>query len=236
MSDLTALHEALATLVVTGRDQTEVLSDLTGIARRAMPGSEASSITLIRGDKASTAAFDGQMAIDADELQYQRGNGPCIDAGLAGLTLVVDDMSREQRWPDYAAHAATHGVASSLSIPLPFQGAVIGALNNYSAQRHAFGEDDIALGEAVSGWVALAAGRAEHSARTADEVANLYTAMASRAIIEQAKGILMERRKVSADEAFTVLARASQNANVKLRHVAEGLVNTGALPGSATPA
>lgn len=74
MPDLTALHQALAGVVLGGRGLAEVLTEITGIARTAMPGAEASSITLIRGETAFTAAFDGQMAIDADEPQYQRGS------------------------------------------------------------------------------------------------------------------------------------------------------------------
>jgi GAF domain-containing protein len=230
MPDLTALHEALARVVLGGRDLPEVLTEITGIARRAMPGSEASSITLIRGEKAFTAAFDGQMAMDADELQYQRGYGPCVDAGRAGQVFLVEDMREEQRWPDYAKHVAAQGVRSSLSVPLPFQGMTIGALNNYAATPGAFGEADLAVGQEVAAWVALAVGNADMIARTAEDLAGMKAAMASRASIEQAKGILMERHKITEDQAFTLLSRASQNANIKLREVADELVRTGALP------
>src|SRR3954470_19733255 len=139
MYDLTALHEDLAGIVLVDRELNDVLSDITGAARRAMPGAEAASITLIRGDEAFTAAYDGQMALDADELQYERGYGPCLDAGRAGQVFLVEDMATEQRWPDYARHAAAHGVGSSLSVPLPFQSALIGALNNYASRPDAFG-------------------------------------------------------------------------------------------------
>jgi len=230
MPDLTALHQALARVVLGGRDLTEVLTEIAGIARRAMPGSEASSITLIRGEKAFTAAFDGQMAMDADELQYQRGYGPCLDAGRAGQIFLVNDMRSEQRWPDYAQHVSAHGVGSSLSVPLPFQGVTIGALNNYAATPGVFGQADIAVGQEVAAWVALAVGNADMIARTADDLAGMRAAMASRAVIEQAKGILMERRKVTEDQAFTALSHASQNTNIRLRDVADELVRTGALP------
>ena len=230
MPDLTALHEALAGVVLGGRGLTEVLTEIAGIARRAVPGSEASSITLIRGETAFTAAFDGQMAMDADELQYQRGYGPCVDAGRAGQVFLVEDMRREPRWPDYARHAAARGVLSSLSVPLPFQGVTIGAVNNYSAAPGAFGEADIAVGQEVAAWVALAVGNADMIARSAEELAGMRAAMASRAVIDQAKGILVERRKFTEDQAFTELSRASQNTNIKLRDVADELVRTGALP------
>ncbi|HEV7872004.1 MAG TPA: GAF and ANTAR domain-containing protein [Modestobacter sp.] len=229
---LGALHQELARVVLVDRELSEVLDEIVRIARRAIPGSEATSITLIREDRGFTAACDGQLAMDADELQYERGYGPCLDAGRSGELFVVTDMGTEERWPDYAAHVAKLGVRSSLSVPLPFQGASIGALNNYARQPVAFGERDVALGEEVAAFVAIAVGNAEAAARATDDVANMRRAMASRAVIEQAKGILMERYKITSEQAFTLLTHASQRSNVKLRDVAEELTATGVLHGS----
>jgi GAF domain-containing protein len=232
MVDMTRLHEDLARVVLVGRDLADVLLELTTIARRAMPGSEATSITLIRNGSPFTAAHEGQIALDADELQYQRDYGPCVDAGRSGQVFLISDMSTEQRWPDYNRHAAERGVGSSLSVPLPFQAATIGALNNYSTRPGAFGEDDIVIGEEVASWVALAVANASAAATAADEAMNMREAMITRGGIEQAKGILMERHKVTADQAFTILSKASQRTGIKLRDVAGQLVSTGALPGS----
>jgi GAF domain-containing protein len=229
MHDLTQLHEALARVVLADREFFDVLTAITGLARRAMPGTEAASITLIRGEVPFTAAHDGQMALDADELQYERGYGPCMDAGRAGQMFLVNDMRTEQRWPDYAQHVAAHGVLSSLSVPLPFQGAAIGALNTYAGHPEAFGEQDVVLAEEVAAWVAVAVGNANTTARSSDDLTHLRTAMMSRAVIEQAKGILMERHKITEDEAFTILTHASQQTNTKLRDVAADLVRAGAL-------
>ena len=172
------------------------------------------------------------MALDAAELQYKRGYGPCIDAGPAGQVLRVADMPTEERWPDYAREVAAHGIGSSLSVPLPFQSVTIGALNTYASRPHAFSEEDHLLAEEVASWVALAVGNAEAATRTSDEVVHLRIAMRSRAGIEQAKGILMERYKITDDRAFAVLTRASQQSNIKLREVADQLVRTGSLPGA----
>jgi GAF domain-containing protein len=231
-ANLVDLHRELARVVLVGRELPEVLTEVVGIARRAIPGSEATSITLIRNERAFTAAYDGQLAMDADELQYQRGYGPCLDAGRAGELFVVTDMRTEERWPDYARHALERGVGSSLSVPLPFQGATIGALNNYSGRPHAFGGADVRLGEEVAAFVAIAVGNAEGAARATTDVANMRQAMVSRSVIEQAKGILMERYKITAEQAFTLLTHASQRANIKLRDIAEELVTTGVLRGS----
>ena len=229
MPNLIDLHENLARVALTGRDLGEVLSEITAVARKAIPAVDAASITLIRGEKAFTAAYDGQMALDADERQYERGYGPCIDAGRAGQVMAVDDMTAEQRWPDYCRVVASRGIGSSLSIPLPFQSTTIGALNNYSRSTNAFGDADRSLAEEVASWIALAIGHADVAAQTSDELSHLKTAMKSRAVIEQAKGILVERFKITEEMAFTILARASQDGNVKLRDVASELVTTGAL-------
>jgi GAF domain-containing protein len=234
VSELMRLHEALARVVLVDREFTQILSEIISIARKEMPGADAAGITLIRGETAFTAAHDGQMALDADELQYQRGYGPCMDAGRAGQVFLIDDMRSEQRWPDYAQNAYKHGVGSSLSVPLPFQGAMIGALNTYAGRPHAFGDDDITLSQEIVGWLAIAVENAEATTRTADDLLHLRTAMLSRAVIEQAKGVLMERYKITQDQAFTLLTHSSQHTNVKLRDVAEELVRTGALLGSAS--
>ena len=226
------LHEELARVVLVGRDLAEVLAEITTIARRSMPGSDACSITLIRDDEPFTAAHDGRMALDADELQYQRDYGPCVDAGRSGQTFTVEDMATEHRWSDYGPHAAAQGVGSSLSLPLPFQAATIGALNNYSTRRAGFGDVDVAVGEEVSSWVALAVATASAAASMAEEAANMRAAMVTRGTIEQAKGVLMERYKITADEAFSLLSRASQHTGLKLRDLAHELVQTGTMPGS----
>ena len=229
---LGALHQELAGVVLVDRDLSAVLTEIVQISRRAIPGARATSITLIRGDRGFTAAYDGQIAMDADELQYARGYGPCLDAGRSGEVFLVRDMRTEERWPDYALHAAGIGVGSSLSVPLPFQGATIGALNNYATEAGAFGDGDVVMGEEVAAFVAIAVANAEASARATDDVANMRRAMESRSVIEQAKGILMERYKITSEQAFTLLTHASQRSNVKLREIAEELATTGVLRGS----
>jgi GAF domain-containing protein len=163
-------------------------------------------------------------------LQYERGYGPCMDAGRAAQVFLIDDMRSEQRWPDYAQHAAAHGVLSSLSVPLPFQGATIGALNTYVGRPQVIDDSDLELAQEVAAWVAVAVGNAEAAARTSEDLTHLRTAMMSRAFIEQAKGILMERHKITEDEAFTILTHASQRTKTNLRDVAAELVRTGTLP------
>ncbi|KQS65855.1 GAF and ANTAR domain-containing protein [Modestobacter sp. Leaf380] len=227
---MSALSESLASVSLGDVPLAQSLSRVTEIARSAIPHTEATSITLMRGNDPFTVSYSGQLASDADELQYQRGYGPCMDAARAGLTLVVHDMSTDDRWPDYARQAAERGALSSLSVPLPFQGATIGGLNNYATTRKAFSDEDVAVAEEVAAFVAIAVANADAMARAVDTAEQMRTAMASRAVIEQAKGVLMERHKVTPEDAFTMLTHASQRTNTKLRTIAETLVFTGQLP------
>lgn len=215
----------LAKVPLSGRDLSETLGEITRIARRAVPGAEATSITLVRDDRGFTAAHDGQLALDADELQYERGYGPCLDAGRTGLTMLVCDMRTEARWPDYAAAVVPKGVLSSLSIPLPFQGATIGALNTYSTRVDAYTEDSLRHGEEVASFIAVAVVNAEAHAASSQLAHQMQEAMASRAVIDMAKGMLMAQNGCTPDEAFTILSHASQRSNRKLRDIAGAMVD-----------
>jgi len=222
------LLRELSRVVFVDRTLTDVLTDVTAIAARWIPGAEASSITLLRGDKAYTAAHSGDMALAADELQYEHGHGPCMDAGRGGVLLRVDDMRTEERWPDYVAHVvATTPVRSSLSVPLPYQGSSIGALNNYSTQPEAFASpESIRAGTDVAEVIAVAVANADSHAQLFEQARNMRMAMESRAVIEQAKGVLMAQRHVDAEQAFEILREASQRYNRKLREIAVGIVES----------
>jgi ANTAR domain/GAF domain len=202
----------------------DVLQRLVDIAKDALPGADELSTTLVRGEKAWTAAYTGRLALDADELQYERGYGPCMDAGRTGTVLLVDDMREETRWPDYAAHVVGHGVLSSLSVPLPIQTDVIGALNCYSRTPSAFPPEAIEVAEEVAGHVAVAVGNAVVYSNATTLVNQMRTAMASRSVIDQAMGIVMAQNRCDPDTAFAILTRASQNRNVKLRDLARSTV------------
>jgi GAF domain-containing protein len=218
----------LSKVELVDRTLAEVLTDITAIAARSIPGAEASSITLLRADKAFTAAHFGEMALAADELQYEHGYGPCMDSGRGGVLLRVDDMRMEERWPEYVAHVvATTPVLSSLSIPLPYQGSSIGALNNYSTKPGAFASpESLRAGSDVAEVIAVAVANADAHARLFDQAHNMRVAMESRATIEQAKGVLMAQRHIDADQAFEILREASQRYNRKLRDIAFGIVQS----------
>jgi GAF domain-containing protein len=227
LSGVDRLLRDLSRLALADRTLEEVLGDIVSIANREIPGAESTSITLVRGDKAFTAAHFGQMALDADELQYQEGGGPCMDAGRGGVVLRVDDMRTEQRWPDYVPRVLETGVRSSLSVPLPYQGSTIGALNIYSGQPAAFASpESLQAGLEVAETIAVAVANADAHWQLSEQARNMRLAMESRATIEQAKGVLMAQRHVTAEQAFEILREASQRYNRKLRDIAAGILES----------
>ena len=202
----------------------EVLQQLVDIAKDALPGADEVSSTLVRGDRAWTAAYTGELALDADEMQYERGYGPCMDAGRTGTVLLIDDTRDETRWPDYTAQVVTRGVLSSLSVPLPIQTDVIGALNCYSRTPSAFSSEAIEVARELADHVAVAVGNAVAYTDAATLLEQMRSALASRSVIDQAMGVVMAQNRCDADAAFAILTRASQNRNIKLREVARSIV------------
>jgi GAF domain-containing protein len=225
MQPVEALWRALSRVQLADRELDDVLGEVTRLAAEHVPGAESTSITLVRGDTPMTAAHCGDMALAADELQYERGHGPCLDAGRAGVQIRIDDMHTEPRWSDYTARVVEVGVRSSLSTPLPYQGRSIGALNLYSTRPAAFASEDSAeAGREVAEAVAVAVANADAHAQLGAHARNMQLAMESRAVIEQAKGVLMAQRHVDAEAAFDLLRDASQRYNRKLRDIAAGVV------------
>jgi GAF domain-containing protein len=201
-----------------------VLDKIAELAQRAIPGADDVSVTLIRGRGPHTAAFTGDLALACDERQYERGHGPCLDAARTTATLLIDDMGQETRWPDYTAAAIDAGAHSSLSIGLPVHESVTGALNIYATKPDAFDDDAIVVAQTFAGYAAVALANAHLYDAQASLAQHMQAAMENRAVIEQAKGIIMAARRCSPDEAFQILTKLSQDTNHKLRDVATALV------------
>ena len=214
----------LATIVLAEETLDSVLSKIVELTKQVVTAADEVSLTLVRRGRAETAAYTGVLAMQADERQYGLDSGPCLDAGRGGEVLHIRDMRTEDRWPEYTPQAARSGILSSLSVPLPFQEDLIGALNIYSRSDDAFDDNAMRAGQTVAAYAAIAVANADSFASTAEMAENLRVAMASRATIEQAKGVLMARGGITPDKAFEMLVRASQRENRKLRDVASDLV------------
>ncbi|MEV4661089.1 GAF and ANTAR domain-containing protein [Micromonospora echinofusca] len=206
----------------------DVLQRVAELAKRALDTPVQVSVTLVRNGTGHTAAFTDDLARDMDERQYAQERGPCLDAAASGDLVSVPDLTAEDRWPDWAERGVKAGLGSSLSIGLPIQDAVVGALNVYARTPHAFDDDTVTVLETFAAYAAVALANAHLYDSTATLAQQMQEAMASRAVIEQAKGIIMAERRCAPGEAFDILAKVSQDSNRKVRDVAQALVDRAA--------
>ena len=231
-ANATEALERLGRLALRELSMEGLLQQVAELSKTVMPGNPETSVLLLVKDKPTTVVSTGQLATDLDERQYERGHGPCLHAARTGELTEITDTRTDGRWPDYTLRAAERGNLSSLSIPLPIDEdeQVSGALNIYAREPDAFDEDARAAATGFGPYAAIAVANmhAYESARSMAD--NLRVALETRAVIDQAKGILMERHKLTADQAFQVLSRVSMNSNRKVRDIAGHLVHTGDFP------
>jgi GAF domain-containing protein len=202
----------------------ETLQAVIAAAVDVVPGAGSAGVTLAAGRKTpETWVASDDLARRIEALQAQAAQGPGLEASREQRSVRVDDVATDQRWPRFAASAAVEGVVSVLSFPLSLYAGRLGALSLYSRASVAFTQRSEDIGSAFASHASLAIVSAQREA-------GLLVAVDHRDLIGQAKGILMERHKVTADQAFQLLVRASQHSNVPLYDVAFELAATGVYP------
>jgi GAF domain-containing protein len=199
----------------------ETLGAIVDSARHSVPGFEHAGISTIdRRGRITTRAASDEIVQTLDDLQYELNEGPCVDAMRQDRIVVVPDIRHEQRWQRYVAAAArTTGLKSQLAVRLFLDDkGTIGGLNLYSTTQKEIAADAPNIAELFAAHAAIAFGHAF-------SVEGLNQALVSRQQIGQALGILMERHDIDPDQAFAYLARVSSHSNVKLRDVAQALID-----------
>lgn len=202
-------------------DQT--LSAILGSATSVITHADHAGLNLLVRGRFEPQATVGSAPDPLDALQQRTGVGPCIDASRDQTGIDVDDMADESRWPDFTAEALRLGVHAIFCVPLWVDHRRMGSLSLYAEKPRAF--DDTAKRLA-----ALYATHAAIALLEAQRTDQLRRALASRDVIGQAKGILMAQRRITADQAFTLLAQASRATDAKVVDIAEHVAATGALP------
>jgi GAF domain-containing protein len=228
LDDVSDAITQLAQLLVDDLDLSGMLQRVADLAAQTIPDCDSAGVTLVDGHRPTTTAATDERTLVVDEAQYAAGDGPCLHAyRTCSVQRVCTDEAR-QRYPEFARAAAKAGIRSFLAAPLVVRGEGIGSLNLYSEAPHGFAEVDeaLVLMFAAQGSVAVANARTYAEATSLSH--QLGEAMSSRAVIEQAKGVVMATMSVTADEAFDVLRRASQHDNRKLRDVAADVIEAAA--------
>ncbi len=188
---------------------------------------DAASVSVLSGNGARFATINSTSpeVVTIDRVQYTTGQGPCVTTMREGTIVVVDLDDEGPQWPGFVTAARERGVTSIFSSPLSVRGKTSGALNLYSHQREACGNWDHQPIAAFAASASVLLANATAFATSAEKNAQLEQALVTRELIGQAKGILMQRHDLNAEEAFDRLRIASQNANRKLRDVAQDIVD-----------
>ncbi|MCZ2804618.1 GAF and ANTAR domain-containing protein [Modestobacter sp. VKM Ac-2983] len=203
-------------------DVDRTLESITTAAVDTVPGADMASVSLVVRRRVEPQAATSEQAEQIDALQSEFDEGPCLDALREEQTVRVDDLADESRWPRFAAGASRRGAGSMLSFQLFTEGDNLGALNLYARRPHSFDGESESVGQIFASHAAIALSAARQES-------NLRSALDSRDLIGQAKGILMERHRLTAEQAFELLVRASSHTNRKLLDVAAELTSTGAM-------
>jgi GAF domain-containing protein len=184
------------------------------------PARHAGVILAVGRRDLEVVAATGPVVQQLDELQQKEGAGPCLDAARSQEVIRLEDVSTDRRWPPFTTQAVAAGVGSMLCLPLHVDTTTFGTLSLYADTPRAFKDvtESVARVLAVLAAITLSESRGR---------SNLRRALESRDLIGQAKGIIMHARRVTADEAFALLVRRSQETNTKLVEVAEAIVATG---------
>lgn len=222
--ELTDVFARLSGLLFSEETLQSALDVAVQLAKDVLPEVAGAGVTLVREGKKVTAAYTDDVVKDADTLQYELDEGPCLAAWHDATSYRIDSMADETRWPRWAPAAAAMGMASSISVPLLVRGDSIGAMKVYSTHPMAYDDSHVRQLQMFAEQAAIVLANVQSYVQTQELSDHLKEALKTRQLIGQATGIVMAREGVSAEEAFAMLRQASQNANVKLRDIAKNLV------------
>jgi hypothetical protein len=210
-------------------DLETVLAGIVEAAVRLIPGAAEASISLVTGRRTiESKVASGDLPRRVDALQSSSGQGPCLDAAYVHRIVRVPDLSTETRWPAFCSGAVELGARSMLSFQLFVEDDRLGALNLFGLEPDVFDAESEQIGLLVAAHAAVAFADSQ-------KISQLNEALITRQLIGQAEGILMERYKINAQQAFLVLTRASSSSHTKLREVAEQLTSSGEIDTAKRP-
>lgn len=197
------------------------------IAELALPlveGAQSASIAVRQAGELVCAASSDNLAGELEALQIELAEGPTLDALISGVEQCTPSLVTDRRWPEFSNRALYRGIASVLSVPLPAHGSTFGALTLYSNSEGAFSRLGCEQAGRLAAQGAVVIANSILYWQVSELTDQLKEALESRAVIDQAKGILMAREGMSAEDAFATLLRASQSGNLKVREIAQKLV------------
>ncbi len=235
--DLTNVFADVQSLLLAVGSLEAFLADVAALAAEVAPQISC-GITTQREGEPTTVASSDDRARGLDETQYSVGDGPCLHTLASGEPAPVPDVQSDPRWPSYMAVARQRGLRSSLSLPLQLNGSGYGAMNLYSFEApNSFTDVRRRRFETFAAQASGALQLAAQQVRDTQVRSHLEQALDSRAVIDQALGIIMGQQRCTSDQAFALLRQQSQTSHRRLRDVAADLIlrATGQPPRSGKP-
>ena len=222
--DLDAGLRELTTLLLAEETLASTLERVTAVATRCVTGGSGVSVSLMKSGRPYTAHATDNRARTVDERQYELETGPIFAALATGRPQASCDGEGAPGWDELASRAAACGVHSLLSVPLVIASETVGTLNVYSEEPNAFGSDEVNAATLLAAQAAVCVANVKAHESCVRRIEQLQEALETRVVIEQAKGVLMERHTIDDASAFERLKESSQHTNVKLRAVAADVV------------
>ena len=229
MSRESVLARTMVELADNLVDDFDIVDVLTVLSDRCVEVLDAAAAGIMLGGpdgqlQLMTSSNDAIRVVELFELQS--AEGPCWDCFYSGRPVVNQDLTTaRERWPRFAPVAVAAGFLGADAIPMRLRGNVIGALNLFRTERGSLSDDDVTVAQALADIATIAILQNRTSIMAAEVNAQLSAALTSRIVIEQAKGVIAERRQVSVDTAFALLRRHARDRNLRLAELARATVD-----------
>lgn len=230
--ELSRVYARMSGLLLSEETVQTALDLVTSLALDTVGGAIGAGVTLIdAGGRRTSVAATSDLVVEIDELQYTLGEGPCLAVCAQGEPLMIDDLGHDERWPRWASAARTLGVRSTVSAPMTSLDRAFGAIKVYSDQPGVFTTTSALLLTRFAAQAAILLANVQSLDRAERLSESLQAALRARNLIATASGILMERYRLSEEQAFLRLVQDASRAQQELVDEATSVIRSPREPG-----
>jgi GAF domain-containing protein len=225
-ADLDDALVELTHILVSEENVESTITRITRLAVACIDGADFCGVSLVvPGKEIKTVGATDEVVAEVDRVQYEVGEGPCLSSIADQATFQLDDIRGDHQWPKFSAAAADKGVRSLLAFVMKISDESLAALNLFAREPHSFSREDVRAGAILASHAAYTLANAQTHERHLEKAEQLEEALVTRSVIANAVGIIIAQEKVNRDDAFGILRTSSQTLNMKLRLIAEGIVD-----------
>jgi len=224
--ELSGVFARMSGLLLSEDTVERALSLLSALAQETVTGSSGAGVSLIdERNRRSSGSTDDRVR-QADDLQYQLGEGPCLTAAKTRELIRMDDLADDQRWPTWAAAVAGLGLRAAMSAPLVAGNGSLGAIKLYAEQPRTFDAHSERVLTLFSAQAAILVANMQTAERARRLSAGMRTAIQGRDAVSMAKGVLMGRHAIDEDTAFSMLLARCEHDDIPLAEAARKTIGS----------